>query len=232
MCTFSLLPTHDGLLVTSNRDEQLSRPDSKPPQQVQLGDKQVLYSADGLAKGTWFAVDTLGRFSVLLNGAFERHIPKEQYRKSRGLVMLDLLAEKHFVKGFEDMALDQIEPFQIIHGNLNEAFQLVWDGEQKHLNSISTKEPSLFCSATLYSHSQQSAIKNQYHSQLSSLPQTDVDMMELHYTPQTQGGLRLQRDNVCTTSISQAALSKEHIRYRFRNLLSGSISDKLLSIQK
>ena len=232
MCTFSLLPTPDGLLVTSNRDEHVSRPDSTPPQSVPLGLKQVLYSADGLAQGTWFAVDSHGRYSVLLNGAFEKHNRSEHYRRSRGLILLELVADFEFSRAFHEIDLEHIEPFQIIHGNQGEAMQLVWDGSNKHMNPVPVHEPTLFCSATLYDSAQQSTLQNRFQSHLQYLDKPELDMQRLHSMPQNQGGLLLHRNQVRTTSISQALINADLIQYRFQNLLTGEEWKEQLHIQK
>ncbi|MGL1516781.1 NRDE family protein, partial [Vibrio parahaemolyticus] len=40
--------------------------------------------------GTWIALKENGDVAILLNGAFENHIPAYPYRRSRGLIFLDI----------------------------------------------------------------------------------------------------------------------------------------------
>jgi uncharacterized protein with NRDE domain len=46
---------------------------------------------DPKAGGTWYVVDENGTVLVLLNGAEEKHTIKLSYRKSRGLIVLDII---------------------------------------------------------------------------------------------------------------------------------------------
>jgi uncharacterized protein with NRDE domain len=53
--------------------------------------KNVIYPKDPKAGGTWYVVDENGTVLVLLNGAEEKHTIKLSYRKSRGLIVLDII---------------------------------------------------------------------------------------------------------------------------------------------
>jgi uncharacterized protein with NRDE domain len=52
--------------------------------------KNVIYPKDPKA-GTWYVVDEKGTVLVLLNGANEKHVAGLNYRKSRGLIVLDII---------------------------------------------------------------------------------------------------------------------------------------------
>ena len=93
MCTVSFVPTKNGVCITSNRDEKVSRKKAISPQKTTINNKVITFPKDPQAGGTWFAHDDKNVI-VLLNGAEEKHISKGNYRKSRGLIVLDLISSK------------------------------------------------------------------------------------------------------------------------------------------
>ena len=66
MCTVSFVYTHDKVIITSNRDEQVIRPSAIPPKNHTLNGKNIIYPKDPKAGGTWFVVDENGTVLVLL----------------------------------------------------------------------------------------------------------------------------------------------------------------------
>lgn len=91
MCTVTFVKTADKIVITSNRDEKIIRPNAIPPQNYMVNGKNVIYPKDPKAGGTWCVVDENGTVLVLLNGANEKHTVKLPYRKSRGLIVLELI---------------------------------------------------------------------------------------------------------------------------------------------
>ena len=51
---------------------------------------------------------------MLFNGAFKKHTKNATYKKSRGLILLDLIASKFILNYFGEVSLELIEPFSII----------------------------------------------------------------------------------------------------------------------
>lgn len=153
MCTVSFLPTHDGFVFTSNRDEKPNRPTEAP--QWSLVDKiAMLYPKDLEKNGTWFAVSEQKRCVCLLNGAFSEHKKEKHYTKSRGLFPMLALSTSlnHFVNNYP---LEGVEPFTLIHidyqdFNLIELVELVWDGKEKYVRYLDSKQMHLWSSSTLY----------------------------------------------------------------------------------
>ena len=92
MCTVSFVPTQNGICITSNRDEKISRSKAISPQKTTINNKEITFPKDPQAGGTWFAHDDKNVI-VLLNGAEEKHVSKGNYRKSRGLIVLDLIVQ-------------------------------------------------------------------------------------------------------------------------------------------
>ncbi|MGB2476316.1 MAG: NRDE family protein, partial [Flavobacteriaceae bacterium] len=83
MCTVTFVPTKNGFIFTSNRDEDPQRAASKLIEEKR-GEHTITFPQDQGAKGTWFAFSNRQQFVCVLNGAFEPHIRKSSYSMSRG----------------------------------------------------------------------------------------------------------------------------------------------------
>ena len=59
-----------------------------------------------------------------------------EYRKSRGLIALDLIASKDILKTWQITDLTDIEPFTIVFFNGNELYQLQWDEFEKSTQNL------------------------------------------------------------------------------------------------
>ena len=89
MCTVSFVNANGKIIITSNRDEKIIRPKAIEPKSYCINNKNILFPKDPKAGGTWFAVDEYSNIIVLLNGADEKHIVTGNYKKSRGLIVLE-----------------------------------------------------------------------------------------------------------------------------------------------
>ncbi len=91
MCTVSFVFVKGKAILTHNRDEKAARPSAIEPLKYSINQQNIYFPKDQKAGGTWFAVAESGTVLVLLNGADEKHKLKTSYRKSRGLIFLDLI---------------------------------------------------------------------------------------------------------------------------------------------
>lgn len=151
MCTVSYIPTANGNLITSNRDEHNGRGMALPPISETIGNIKIIYPKDPKSGGTWIAAKDNGEVAVLLNGAFENHEKQPGYRESRGTVMLKIIRSRTPLHHFEQMDLSGIENFTIILYKKNSLTQCRWDGTQKHIAQKDPKKPHIWSSVTLYS---------------------------------------------------------------------------------
>lgn len=150
MCTVTFIPSRNKIFITSNRDEKLNRPDALPPAYYLQNKSTLVYPADAKSGGTWIAVKENGDAAVLLNGAFIKHESGKLYRKSRGLVFLEVFSAERPSYTFNRLGLFNIEPFTLVLFENNSLFELRWDGERKHLRQLNAARPHIWSSATLY----------------------------------------------------------------------------------
>jgi hypothetical protein len=87
-----------------------------------------------------------------LNGAFDAHVHRSPYNRSRGLVVLESFEYDtpfHFYSGVN---LNGVEPFTLVLIWSNNVYELRWTGTQKYFTSL-PNAPHLWASATLYTSS-------------------------------------------------------------------------------
>jgi hypothetical protein len=151
MCTVSFLPLKDRIFITSNRDEKVWRLPAHAPAIYEMKTCDMAFPKDGDAGGTWITVCSNGNAGVLLNGAFEKHERKESYRKSRGLVFLDLMDNQRPLHAFINQSLKGIEPFTLILWQKGNLYECRWDEwEKRFVRALKNYRPHIWSSATLY----------------------------------------------------------------------------------
>jgi hypothetical protein len=146
MCTVTFIPGRFDVYLTSNRDEQTTRRQALRPQSYQ----ELTYPKDATAGGSWIALKNSGDAGVLLNGAFVKHRRENAYRKSRGLIFLDIIQAEQPLTFFGDLQLSGIEPFTLVLFINQRLFECSWDGIKKHLVQLNTAHPYIWSSVTLY----------------------------------------------------------------------------------
>lgn len=150
MCTVVFIPGDKEVYFGSLRDENPRRPRAIKPAITELNGLSFLSPRDPMAGGTWIGVNSIGNIVILLNGGFENHQRKNYYRKSRGLMVTELLASEFPVLEWNLVDLEDIEPFTLIVWSDNNLFQLVWDGQERHRIRLDETLPNIWSSSTLY----------------------------------------------------------------------------------
>ena len=69
MCTVTYIPTKNGCIITSNRDEKIAREKAISPQEYEIEGEKIIFPKDPKAGGTWMA-NTNSKIIVLLNMLF------------------------------------------------------------------------------------------------------------------------------------------------------------------
>jgi Transport and Golgi organisation 2 len=150
MCTVTYIPVQKGFYLTSNRDEKATRLKSTIPKWYDFASGKILFPKDGNAGGTWIALHENRNAMVLLNGGFQNHQYTPPYRKSRGLIYLDIFDHPKPVNAFEKINLLKIEPFTLIIRQQQQLFEAIWDGNEKVIKELDAKQSYIWSSVTLY----------------------------------------------------------------------------------
>lgn len=235
MCTVTFVNSNGTLILTSNRDEHIGRQVEAEPTTEELGGKKILFPKEPKAGGTWFAADNSHTIAVLLNGAFEKHKHRPPYRLSRGIVLLNLIAQPDTLHAFKNYDLIGIEPFTIILLQAEKLYELRWDEHTKHAQEMSIDKPHIWSSATLYSPDIVKMREQWFYDFLLKNPTpTEETMRNFHsntHIDDTVNGLVINRNDVLKTlSITQAFTQKDSLSMVHVNILSGNVYHK--NIQK
>ena len=179
MCTVSYIPTEDGFVLTSNRDESTGRPRSLPPQKFEHTSQSLFYPKDTLAGGTWIVTSEKVYTLCLLNGAFVKHKHEPPYKKSRGILVLEFFNYPDLNTFITEYDFTGIEPFTLLvvyfSNDVKELTELRWDGKTLHINEKHALEPHIWSSSTLYEPAIAGQRENMFADFLSKNPAPEQD---------------------------------------------------------
>ena len=233
MCTVSVVPIGpEEFILTSNRDERKARLTFEPVTE-QRGGQILTYPKDAVSGGSWVCMSDQSRLCCLLNGAFEYHRSEGPYRKSRGLILLEMLEGSSARAQFERLDLSNIEPFTIISLELMDAPVLIefrWDGEQKYIKQLDPTVRAIWSSATLYA-AETRAMREQWFTEWSAENEspTAADILRFHSSDRgadESNTLVMQREEIGlkTVSITQVMLSRDKINMDYHDLLAQKVT--------
>ncbi|WP_309640233.1 NRDE family protein [Flavobacterium sp.] len=223
MCTVSFVCSNDKIIITSNRDEQLVRP-AKAPQNYLVNNKNICFPKDPKAGGTWYAVDENANVLVLLNGAAEKHQWNPPYRRSRGLIVLDLMGSDSAIQTWKDIDLDNVEPFTLVLYQDQKLYQLRWNGTEKETLNLDATQNYIWSSSTLYAKPIREQRAQWFATFLDTKPEvTEAEMFQFHRYTETDNpehGLVINRNNkLKTLSITQSVIEKNKITLLHHDLI-------------
>ncbi|HEA28981.1 MAG TPA: hypothetical protein ENH91_03130 [Leeuwenhoekiella sp.] len=216
MCTVSVVHGKKRTFITSSRDEDPKRETALPPMEYVVNGKKLIFPKDPQGGGTWFCTDGASHLGVLLNGAAKAHVKKVSYRKSRGLILLDIMSAASSITPWSDINLNNIEPFTVILIQDQEYFRLRWDGENKETKVLDRNKNYIWSSTTLYSKYIRQEREQWFFDFLSERETLNAkDLLGFHKDTQSndkENGLVINRNNqVKTLSITQSVVKNGHI---------------------
>ncbi|MCO6146657.1 NRDE family protein [Flavobacterium sp. NRK1] len=235
MCTVTYVKNENITILTSNRDEAISRPAALYPQTYVVNGKKIIFPKDTKANGTWFAVSEEGSVAIVLNGADKKHVSKGPYRRSRGLILLDILSAANPVEAKETIDLDNIEPFTLILYTGSVLYQFRWDGNKKETVELDPEANHIWASATLYSEEVR-AKRNELFKDYLTIHETPTPEEMLFFHEFTEGndkenGLVINRnDFLKTVSITQCVIENNRVYINYNDLISHNINKESILI--
>lgn len=235
MCTVTFIPTAAGIHLTSNRDEQVNRGCAAEPAYFSGDGFKLIFPVDPDAGGSWIALKDNGDALVLLNGAFIKHLRKPPYRRSRGLVLLDVIKAIAPRQRFNEIDLEGIEPFTLVLFVNGMLWECRWDGfERQHL-LLDAGKPYIWSSVTLYD-DREILERRQWFAEWLAQRNVQISSREIFDFHQHAGkgdvrnSLVMNRENkVRTVSITSILITDSELRMRYRDLQSGNDAEKSLT---
>lgn len=231
MCTITFTPiSNHGFILTSNRDEAPGR-ETLPPEIYNEDGVKLLYPKDAVAGGTWIGVSDRKRVASLMNGGFVAHEPKQSYRKSRGVVLKDILRSNDLKSEIEQYSFQDIEPFTVILVDWNDGvrlFKLVWDGEKYHF-SEEPLAPQIWSSSPLYPEVLKKKREKWFSEFLfKTIRPSEDELLNFHKTSgdgDCNSSLVMNREYVKTKSITQIVKNNDAISMRYEDLQTDKVSN-------
>lgn len=231
MCTVTYIPSSNGFIFTSSRDENPGRAkETLPPASYTTPEGARIFPKDPQG-GTWFGLSDNGKLHCLLNGAFERHKHQPPYRKSRGLVLLESLSWNSDQEFSNTYDFTDIEPFTMVMLDRSEGVQLSelrWDGSIAHFSPKNNSQPFIWSSAALYL---PDIIRKREQVFLNWLQEVGSpiheDVINLHLNGSIgdpENDFRMNRNGmVQTVSITQLTSTEKKEKLHYRDLLTDKL---------
>jgi uncharacterized protein with NRDE domain len=236
MCTVTYIPTNDKYFISSNRDEKNSRAPAIVPAVYEINQKKLIFPKDGDAGGSWIALHENGNAAVLLNGAFEKHVPVPPYRKSRGKIFLNIIADQRPVRHFHQLNLDRIEPFTLVLLEKDTLYECRWDGNKKHYQQLKKHRPYIWSSATLYQKSVVEKREQWFADFLNRNPHpTQKDILEFHQFSgdgDMHNDLLMEREGAyATVSITSMLLTEDRGSMKYLDLKDNNLAERKIEFE-
>ena len=221
MCTVTFVPTNFGCILTSNRDETTLRGRAIAPKEYIGKHKKLVYPKDPKANGTWIVHD-YSNCAILLNGAEEKHHHRNDYRKSRGLILLDIFDSKDVINEWDAIDLDNIEPFTIVLFYQQELFQLRWNEIEKTKVKLSNTQHHIWSSSTLYSKEIREHRQFLFNQHLKNSNYTTNEILDFHQFKDEEdlnNTIVIKRnEHLKTVSITQFTIENTQIELNYIDL--------------
>ena len=237
MCTVSFIyKGKTDFILTSNRDESISRK-TVIPKLYDEGSVLAVYPKDMVAGGTWIGASSQKRVLCLLNGAFEKHTREASYKKSRGVIVKELLAVVDVEQEIRDYNFNHIEPFTLVVADWNvelKLIELIWDGANVQITNLPLKS-KIWSSSTLYNNDIK-VLREKWFSEFLSQNGSSKD--ELFYFHEYYGmgdsmlDMKIDRGLLKTVSITQYEKEGENVWVVYKDLLSTELSYIQFNINK
>ncbi|MFT5761245.1 MAG: hypothetical protein ACI8WA_000355 [Polaribacter sp.] len=224
MCTVTYLPIGESdFILTSNRDELLSRKTIEPKEYFEDGVK-LTYPKDEIAGGTWIGLSDKNRLVCLLNGGFEVHKREAMYKMSRGIIVKAILKSDNFEKYITAFDFTGIEPFTIVLVDWNSkltTYELVWDGKEKHFSKLK-QEPKIWSSSTLYTKEEKQLRKDWFADWLANQSGfTQEEILKFHHNSEVgtpENSPKMKRSYIETVSITSVKKSNKIVSLNYEKL--------------
>jgi uncharacterized protein with NRDE domain len=233
MCTVSFIPLKDRIIITSNRDESIDRNAAELPRWHQLKNQKLFFPKDGGAGGSWITISENGYTGVLLNGAFEKHVRKEVYKKSRGIALLDVMQAQNPLHAFHNYNLQGIEPFTLILWQKGDLYECHWDEYSAYINFLDSKSGCLWSSPTLYNSEIQIKKENKFNYWLNQNENVTIkDVIDFHKTMLYESEEMPDKEfesQIKTLSISSIIMNNQTTSFIYLDQLQEKIHEMVIN---
>jgi uncharacterized protein with NRDE domain len=226
MCTVTYIPLDkESFILTSNRDESPSR---QAEELYFEKERKLIYPKVPNFSGSWICISANDKVACLLNGAFEKHSHQPPYKKSRGLMLLDVFDYNSFDDFVDDFDIVGMEPFTLIFYEKKKLYEFRWDGTFTHKTKLATDKAYIWSSSTLYNAEMKDKRESWFEMFLKDNEVIDsASILNFHENAgegNSEIDLIMNRLNgkVCTISISQILKTEDNIQFFYKNKIDNT----------
>ncbi len=234
MCTVSFIYRgNKDFMLISNRDEAVNRKTISPKEYMENGVSMV-FPKDEVAGGTWIGSSSKNRLLCLLNGAFVKHDRKLSYKKSRGIIVKELLEVDDVFTEIHQYDFNEIEPFTLLIVDWDsdlKLIELIWDGVKAQITDLPL-EPKIWSSSTLYNSEMKTFRKQWFQEYLSQNGSSSVVLVYFHEfygIGDPMLDLKIDRGVLKTVSITMFEKLEEDIKVIYKDLLRDHTSELMFN---
>jgi hypothetical protein len=197
----------------------------------------LFYPVDGKANGTWFIVRDDGSIGVLLNGAFEKHQPKQIYKASRGTVLPAIFKEVNPVHALERMDLIGMENFTLLIYHTEQLHECKWNGEQLFITQLNEQLAHIYSSVTLYNKPMIQQREDWFDEWLLECPNpTQQQAIHFHSSAgkgNNDFGLQMNRNNhMQTVSITSVCIKDRSATLIYQDFIQQQSDEQSISLKQ
>ena len=236
MCTLTFIPKKAGFILTSSRDEAISRR-TIGPKKYTLHQQNLIFPKDELKGGTWLVMGKK-RVICLLNGCEKQFTLKENYTESRGKLVLNHFKFENSEQFQAETSFENVAPFTMVIFNVDFEMtieEISWNGIEKEMQYFNPKSAKIWSSATLYSKEKRKEREIWFSNFLDKNNLAENHLLQFHqeeHTSEAATNILMKRnDGKQTTSISQINVSEHENTFFYHDLLNNATS-KILWTKK
>jgi uncharacterized protein with NRDE domain len=233
MCTVIFIPDNEKVFFASLRDESPMRERAIAPSIVKINKVKTLSPKDPVAGGTWIGTNNAANVIILLNGAFENHLRNDYYRKSRGIIVSELLATALPVTEWNKIDMKNIEPFTLVVWSKRNLYQLVWDGNTKHTFLLDAAQSHIWSSATLYNASAGIIRKEAFQKWIAEKPSvcklSILNFFTSSFIDPQNGFIMNRNEKIKTLSYTFVEMKNDTSLMNYRDFLTGAETAQSIS---
>lgn len=214
MCTVSWLPAPGGYTLCFNRDERHTRGPALPPERRAASGRVFLAPFDSDHGGTWLAVNDGGLTLGLLNRYGPGAVVTAGPARSRGLVILELIAAADVaaaLRALEHSDLRRTPPFLLVALEPDRPPRIAeWDGAA--LAMATHHAPGLLRTSSAVTEPEVAAARRAQFA--AAAPGTAAELAALHRSHHPDRGKRsvcMHREDAETRSFSQVTVTPDRV---------------------
>ncbi|MBL7735145.1 MAG: NRDE family protein [Chitinophagaceae bacterium] len=228
MRTVTYIPSKNDIFITSIRKEKIVHTAALPPEQYSFSSGSIIFPKEIDTGGSWIACHANGNAVAFLNETVTADASEPSYRKSRGLILLDLADHTTPFNCFLAINLNRIAPFTAVILDSFHLFECSWDGRSKSFNELDAQTPHIWSSA-LYVNDAADKRKAQFEESVATIKTFgSKSILDLHQALDNKEPTELQAgaaERLLTTSITLITIGPQLAKMQYLDVIAGQVFD-------